>query len=113
MARITQGLLSFSRQQAWRLSPVDVNTVVEEALVLVEKQLVREQVTLERDLPPGLPAVLGSANHLEQVLLNLVTNAREAMPEGGRLRVATRRNGARPRHLLRHRARPRGDPHGS
>jgi PAS domain S-box-containing protein len=93
VARITQGLLSFSRQQAWRLSPVDVNTVVEEALVLVEKQLAREQVTLERDLPPGLPAVLGSANHLEQVLLNLVTNAREAMPEGGRLRVATRRNG--------------------
>jgi PAS domain S-box-containing protein len=93
VARITQGLLSFSRQQAWRLSPVDVNTVVEEALVLVEKQLAREQVTLERDLPPGLPAVLGSANHLEQVVLNLLTNAREAMPEGGRLRVATRRNG--------------------
>ena len=89
----SQGLLSFSRQQAWRLSPVDVNTVVEEALVLVEKQLVREQVTLERDVAPGLPAVLGSANHLEQVILNLLTNAREAMPEGGRLRVATRRNG--------------------
>ncbi|MGH7362363.1 MAG: two-component system sensor histidine kinase NtrB [Candidatus Methylomirabilales bacterium] len=93
VARITQGLLSFSRQQAWRLSPVDVNTVVEEALVLVEKQLAREQVTLERDVAPGLPAVLGSANHLEQVILNLLTNAREAMPEGGRLRVATRRNG--------------------
>ncbi len=93
VARITQGLLSFSRQQAWRLSPVDVNTVVEEALVLVEKQLAREQVTLERDVPPGLPAVLGSANHLQQVVLNLLTNAREAMPEGGRLRVATRRNG--------------------
>jgi len=93
VARITQGLLSFSRQQAWRLSPVDVNTVVEEALVLVEKQLAREQVTLEQDLTPGLPAVLGSANHLEQVVLNLLTNAREAMPEGGRLRVATRRNG--------------------
>ncbi len=93
VARITQGLLSFSRQQAWRLSPVDVNTVVEEALVLVERQLAREQVTLERDLTPGLPAVLGSGNHLQQVILNLLTNAREAMPEGGRLRVATRRNG--------------------
>lgn len=93
VARITQGLLSFSRQQAWRLSPVDLNTVVEEALVLVEKQLAREQVTLEQDLTPGLPAVLGSANHLEQVVLNLLTNAREAMLEGGRLRVATRRQG--------------------
>ncbi|MGH7409238.1 MAG: two-component system sensor histidine kinase NtrB, partial [Candidatus Methylomirabilales bacterium] len=93
VARTTQGLLSFSRQQAWRLSPVDINTVVEAALVLVEKQLAREQVTLEQDLTPGLPAVLGSANHLEQVVLNLLTNAREAMPEGGRLRVATRRNG--------------------
>jgi len=93
VARITQGLLSFSRAQAWRLTPVDVNTVVEEALVLMEKQLAREKVTLEQDLAPGLPAVLGSANHLQQVILNLLTNAREAMPEGGRLRVATRRGG--------------------
>jgi PAS domain S-box-containing protein len=93
VARITQGLLSFSRPQAWRMTPVDVNTVVEEALVLVEKQLAQEKVTLEQELAPGLPAVLGSANHLQQVILNLLTNAREAMPEGGRLRVATRRNG--------------------
>ncbi|MBI3003655.1 MAG: PAS domain S-box protein [candidate division NC10 bacterium] len=93
VARITQGLLSLSRQQAWRLSPVDLNGVVEEALVLMERQLARERVTLERDLVPGLPAVLGSANHLQQVILNLLTNAREAMPEGGRLRVATRRDG--------------------
>jgi signal transduction histidine kinase len=93
VARITQGLLSLSRQQAWRLVPLDLNSVVEEALILAEKQLAREGVVLERDLAPWLPAVLGSPNHLEQVILNLLTNAREAMPEGGRLRVATRRDG--------------------
>lgn len=93
VARITQGLLSLSRHQVWQLSPVDLNSIVEEALLLMEKQLARERVALERDLAPGLPAVLGSASHLEQVILNLLTNAREAMPEGGRLRVATRREG--------------------
>lgn len=93
VARITQGLLSLSREQAWQLSPVDLSGVVEEALVLIEKQLAGEQVTLERDLASGLPAVLGSANHLEQVILNLLTNAREAMPDGGHLRVTTRRDG--------------------
>jgi two-component system response regulator AtoC len=73
VAKITQGLLSFSRQAPWKLTSVDVNQVVEEALLLVEKQL----------------KIQGSANHLEQVIVNLLTNAREAMPRGGALTVST------------------------
>ncbi len=68
---------------------VDVNQVVEEALLLVEKQLAREQIALKKELAPDLPKVQGSPNHLEQVLVNLLTNAREAMPGGGTLRVST------------------------
>jgi PAS domain S-box-containing protein len=89
VAKITQGLLSFSRQAPWRLADVDVNQVVEEVLLLVEKQLAREQIVLKKNLTPGLPKIVGSTNHLEQVLVNLLTNAREAMPHGGTLSVST------------------------
>lgn len=89
VAKITQGLLSFSRQAPWKLTTVDINQVVEEALLLVEKQLAKEGITLKKDLAPALPKIQGSANHLEQVIVNLLTNAREAMPRGGTLRVLT------------------------
>ncbi len=89
VAKITQGLLSFSRQAPWRLTVVDVNHVVEEALLLVEKQLAKEGIVLRKDLAPDLPEIQGSPNHLEQVIVNLLTNAREAMPGGGNLWVST------------------------
>jgi two-component system NtrC family sensor kinase len=69
---------------------LDVNQVIEEILFLIEKQLLKERISLERCLAPELPKVMGSANHLGQVLLNLLTNAREAMPVGGSLRVESR-----------------------
>ncbi len=84
-ARVTQGLLSFSRPAAGRLRALDLNTVIEETLLLVEKQLEKDKIVLERRLTPDLPKVLGNAGQLEEVLFNLVTNAREAMPTGGRI----------------------------
>jgi len=89
VARITRGLLSFSRQSPWKLGAVDVNQVVEEALLLVEKQFAKEGITLEKELAPDLPNIQGSSNQLEQVIVNLLNNAREAMPNGGTLRVST------------------------
>jgi len=91
VARIAHGLLSFSRQSSWEFKPLDVNQLVEEVLLLAEKQVSKERISLEKQLSPGLPKILGSPNHLEQVLLNLLTNAREAMPQGGRLLVESRR----------------------
>ncbi len=89
VARITQGLLSFSRQSPWKLRAVDINQVVEEVLLLCEKQFAKEGITLKKHLTPDLPKIQGSANHLEQVVVNLLNNAREAMPDGGTLRVST------------------------
>jgi signal transduction histidine kinase len=89
VAKITHGLLSFSRQAPWKLSAVDVNQIVEEAVLLVEKQFAGEGIVLKKELAPEFPAIQGSANQLEQVVVNLLTNAREAMPRGGTLRVAT------------------------
>jgi signal transduction histidine kinase len=91
VAKITQGLLSFSRHAPWKLTDMDVNQVVEEALLLVEKQLTKERITLKKHLAPGLPKIAGSPNHLEQVLVNLLTNAREAMADGGMILVESRR----------------------
>jgi two-component system cell cycle sensor histidine kinase/response regulator CckA len=91
VAKITQGLLSFSRHAPWKLTDMDVNQVVEEALLLVEKQLTKERITLKKNLAPGLPTIAGSPNHLEQVLVNLLTNAREAMVSGGTILVESRR----------------------
>ncbi len=89
VAKITQGLLSFSRQAPWKMTTVDVNQVVEETLLLVEKQLAKEGIALKKDLAADPPKIQGSPNHLEQVVVNLLTNAREAMPRGGVLRVST------------------------
>ncbi|MFQ5658351.1 MAG: nitrogen regulation protein NR(II), partial [Candidatus Methylomirabilales bacterium] len=89
VAKITQGLLSFSRQAPWTLTTVDVNQIVEEALLLVEKQFAKEGIVLNKNLDAELPKIRGSPNHLEQVVVNLLTNAREAMAGGGALSVST------------------------
>ncbi len=92
VAKIARGLLSFARRAPWETGPVDLNRLLEEALLLVEQQFVREGIRVERALEPGLPLIRGSANHLEQVMINFLNNAREAMAGGGRLAVAARRS---------------------
>jgi signal transduction histidine kinase len=76
VGKIAQGLLSFSRQSSGQRGVVDLNHLVAETLVLVEKQLARDGIVLKTTLAPWLPAVGRDANALQQVVLNLVTNAR-------------------------------------
>ncbi len=89
VARIAQGLLSFARQSPGDQAPVDVNHVVEETLLLVDREISKHGITLTRRLSPGLPLVRGDGNALQQVVLNLLTNARDALPEGGEIVVET------------------------
>lgn len=86
-ARVAHGLLAFSRPATGQLLPLDLNGVIEETLLLIEGQFEKERIVVERYLVPGLPKVMGNVSQLEEVLLNLFTNAREAMPAGGWLRV--------------------------
>src|SRR5262245_410195 len=89
VARIAQGLLSFSRHSPGERGRVDLNQVVDETLLLVEKMIVKDGLTLRRALAPGLPQIWGDANALQQVVMNLVTNARDAVRGGGEISVET------------------------
>ena len=86
-------MLAFSRRQVLRFAPVDVNELVTELLQLTGPML-GANIAVEHLLTPLLPAVDADRTQLEQALLNLVMNARDAMPRGGRLTIATGLAGA-------------------
>ena len=89
-ASLTHRLLAFSRRQSLDLQPLEINALVQSMSELVERAL-PEQVTLELALSPNLPTALADANQLENAILNLALNARDAMREGGKLTIATQR----------------------
>jgi signal transduction histidine kinase/CheY-like chemotaxis protein len=87
-ARLTRQLLTFSRQQVLQPERLDVSVLVH-GLEDMVRRLVGEDVDVEVRLAPDLPAVQLDRSQFEQVLLNLVVNARDAMPHGGSLRIET------------------------
>ena len=89
MSRILRQMLGFYRP-AMDMTPVDVNTLIDEAEALVAKRARENHVDIQRDLAPELPKIRASADQLKQVVLNLLLNAIEAMPGGGTLAVVTR-----------------------
>jgi len=90
---ILDAFLRFSRRQTTELSPTDLNQVVQEGLGILAHQLQTQQVLLHRDLAADLPPVMVNANQIQQVLVNLVLNAQQAMGPGGEVRVWTRADG--------------------
>jgi len=89
VAGIAQGLLSFARESSGVRRPLDLNDLVEETLLLVEKEVARAGVTIRRAFVRDLPPVLGDSGALQQVVLNLVTNARDALGSGGEIALET------------------------
>jgi len=87
-AALTHQLLAFSRQQVMQPRVLDLNEVVATVESLL-RRLIGEDVTLTARLSPELWSVRADPMQLEQVLMNLVVNARDAMPEGGRLTIRT------------------------
>ncbi|HKS99565.1 MAG TPA: PAS domain S-box protein [Rugosimonospora sp.] len=88
-ARLTHQLLAFARREVIRPQVVDLNEVVTEVHELLRRTL-GEHVQLYMDLRDGLWPVLADRGQLEQVLVNLALNARDAMPRGGALLIDTR-----------------------
>ncbi len=91
MARTMERLRNLYRppQLAWE--PVDLNLMVRQVAQFTGRQLDKGQVRLELDLDAELPSINGQADGLRQVFLNLMLNAQEAMPQGGTIRLSTRR----------------------
>ena len=87
-ATLTRQLLAFSRQQTLRISAVDVNDVVLSMRQMLER-LIGEDIILRVNLAESLPSMLADRAQLEQVLMNLVINSRDAMTRGGTLSVET------------------------
>ena len=85
---LTQQLLAFSRQQVLKPESVDLNAVVDETLQLLDRVL-DEDIQLKAGLGRSLNTVLVDRGRLQQVILNLLTNARDAMPQGGTLDIRT------------------------
>ena len=87
-AGLTRQLLVFGRKQVMQPDHLDLNQVVGNMTKMLQR-ILGEDVALRSDYSPTLPAVFADAGMIEQVLLNLAVNARDAMPDGGRLMIAT------------------------
>jgi signal transduction histidine kinase len=83
-AKITASVLSMSRNRTARFEPVDLVMLTEDVLVLLEREMMKYRVQVEREFAP-VPRVSANPSQLQQVLLNLLVNARQAMAGGGRL----------------------------
>jgi len=89
---IIENLLKFARQEQVEFDAVDIPQVVADAVAIVDHQLGIHSIRVEQELEPGLPGCRGNANQLQQVLMNLMINAQQAMAgSSGTLRLSARR----------------------
>ena len=83
-AKITNSVLAMARNRSTAFEPTDLSALIEETMILLEREMNKYRISVEMNLQP-LPTVPVIGNQLQQVLLNLMINARQAMSEGGRL----------------------------
>lgn len=90
--KVIRNLLDFSRQEEFEFQPGDINGTINTALSLIAHQIMASHIRLSKDLAPNLPLVMVSPHHLEEVWINLLTNARDAIPtdRDGEIQISTR-----------------------
>jgi signal transduction histidine kinase len=85
ITRIIQQLLGFVRKKKPEHAPMNTGTLLETTLDLLDHQIQKQQVRVVKDWEDNLPPVIGDPDQLQQVFLNLILNAIQSMPQGGRL----------------------------
>jgi two-component system NtrC family sensor kinase len=89
LSELLHKMLTFSKPDQKEKQPVDINTILDEILLLHEKQFRENNIIISTYLADDLPSVLASKNQLRQVFLNMFNNAGDAMPDGGNLTIRT------------------------
>lgn len=89
VGQISQGLLNLARQEHKAWSWLNINDVIEGTLLLFSKQMIKDGIRIETMLEPALPRVKGDLTAIEDVLINLLVNAKESMTGGGTIRIET------------------------
>ncbi|QJT09717.1 sensor histidine kinase [Oceanidesulfovibrio marinus] len=90
---IVKNLLDFSRTERPAFSPLQVLDVIDSTVTLIKNQLMVTGVTLDMDIPEDIPDIQGNLRNLQQVFMNLLLNAIQAMPGGGAITIAAREQG--------------------
>jgi len=84
-SKITNTILAAARNRKKEFEPINFAALVEDSLLLVERELNKYRITIEKSFADALPEIMADGNQILQVVLNLLINARQAMPNGGRL----------------------------
>jgi PAS domain S-box-containing protein len=91
-SQIVSAFLELSRRNGLAAAPVDVAGVLDRVLLLVSESMQSVGIRIETDLDRYLPPIMGHAVGLERVIINLLTNARDAMPQGGSIKITVRQS---------------------
>ena len=99
LAEMLRNMLSFSKPEEEKRRPIKMNELIEGILLVMEKQMRESNIKVETFFDDEIPEVMASTNQMRQVMLNMLKNAKEAMPKGGTLGVRTSKED---RHVLIH-----------
>lgn len=86
-AKITANILGFARNRSNQQEPTDLAALVDDALLLLEREMVKYRIVVDKQFQPSVPLAQVCGNQIQQIVLNLLINARQAMPNGGRIMI--------------------------
>lgn len=86
-------MLDFSRPSTGDRTSTDLNALIETVLFLIDKQLQKQNIQIKKRFAQNLPNVIVARNQIQQVFLNIILNAMEVMPDGGKIEIQSRQNG--------------------